>query len=197
MAYYVDLGGGDPQSVLAGRISEVAAEQNKPVVASVLGGDGRRVERQGDSVPTSASPRPARVLCARSSGGSGRPGRWGSGRSSMASTPKLLGPRVAAWLNDHPAVGTQEDGGWLPTAESQALLATHGIPFVASGSCPDVERAVSSAAVLGGPVVLKADFPPPAHAADVDAVLLGLEGEAAVRAGWQELEGRRCRGGRS
>ena len=48
----------------------------------------------------------------------------------------------------------------------------------------------------GGPVVLKADFPPPAHAADVDAVLLGLEGEAAVRAGWQELVRRSRTAGR-
>jgi acyl-CoA synthetase (NDP forming) len=59
-----------------------------------------------------------------------------------------------------------------------------------------VERAVSSASEFGGSVVLKADFPPPAHAADVDAVLLGLEGENAVRAGWQELERRTRLAGR-
>ena len=192
MAYYVDVGGGDPQSVLAA-ISEAAAEQNKPVVASVLGSDGRRVERQGDSVPNFRFPETCAGVLARAV----ERREWLS--RALGQRPEFDGidaeaarARVAAWLDDHPAVGTQEDGGWLPTAESEALLATHQIPFVTSESCPDVEQAVSSAAALGGPVVLKADFPPPAHAADVDAVLLGLEGEAAVRAGWQELE-RRCR----
>jgi hypothetical protein len=49
---------------------------------------------------------------------------------------------------------------------------------------------VAGARSIGTPVALKADFPPPAHAGDVDAVLLGLRGAAAVRAGWQELERR-------
>ncbi len=192
MAYYVDVGGGDPQSVLVA-ISAAAAGQAKPVVASVLGSDGRRVEPHGDSVPNFRFPETCAGVLARAV----ERREWLS--RALGQRPEFDGidaesarARVAAWLDGHPAAGTQGDSGWLPTAESEALLATHGIPFVASESCPDVEQAVSSAAALGGPVVLKADFPPPAHAADVDAVLLGLEGEAAVRAGWQELE-RRCR----
>jgi acyl-CoA synthetase (NDP forming) len=39
-------------------------------------------------------------------------------------------------------------------------------------------------------VALKADFAAPAHPGDIDAVLLGLEGEPAVRSGWRELERR-------
>jgi acetate---CoA ligase (ADP-forming) len=46
------------------------------------------------------------------------------------------------------------------------------------------------AAEIGGPVALKADFAPPAHASDIDAVLLGAKGEAAVRSCWRELERR-------
>jgi len=192
MAYYVDVGGGDPQSVLAA-ISRAAAGQAKPVVASVLGSDGRRVEPEGHSIPNFRFPETCAGVLARAV----RRREWLS--RALGQRPEFdsidaesARTRVAAWLDDHPTVGTQGGGGWLPTAESEALLATHQIPFVASESCPEVEQAVSSAAALGGPVVLKADFPPPAHAADVDAVLLGLEGEAAVRAGWQELE-RRCR----
>ena len=192
MAYYVDLGGGDPQSVLAA-ISAATAGQTKPVVASVLGSDGRRVEPQGNSVPNFRFPETCAGILARAV----ERREWLS--RALGQRPEFDGidaesaqARVAARLDRHPTVGTQGDSGWLPTPESEALLATHQIPFVASESCPDVEQAVSSAAALGGPVVLKADFPPPAHAADVDAVLLGLEGEATVRAGWQELE-RRCR----
>jgi ATP-grasp domain len=39
-------------------------------------------------------------------------------------------------------------------------------------------------------VALKADFAAPAHASEIDAVLLGLEGESAVRSGWREVERR-------
>ena len=43
---------------------------------------------------------------------------------------------------------------------------------------------------MGGPVALKADFAAPARASEIDAVLLGLEGESAVRSGWCELQRR-------
>ena len=70
------------------------------------------------------------------------------------------------------------------------MLATHGIPVAASRHCRDVERAIAVAAEIGAPVALKADLVAPAHASDIDAVLLGLEGEPAVRSGWRELERR-------
>ena len=102
--------------------------------------------------------------------------------------PDLDGPAaravIASLLDREPA------GGWLSLAEAEALLATHGIPVAASHRCPDLERAVAVAADIGAPVALKADFAAPAHASDIDAVLLGLEDEAAVRSGWRELERR-------
>ena len=84
----------------------------------------------------------------------------------------------------------EPEGGWLSLAEAEALLATHGIPFGASHRCRDVERAVAVAAEIGAPVALKADFAAPAHASDIDAVMLGLEDESAVRSGWRELDRR-------
>lgn len=80
--------------------------------------------------------------------------------------------------------------GWLSISEAETLLATHGISFVPSRRCPEVGDAVRAAQGLQGPVALKADVAAPAHAGDVDAVLLGIEGEAAVRAGWLEIERR-------
>ena len=70
------------------------------------------------------------------------------------------------------------------------MLATHGIPVAASHPCLDVERAVAVAAEIGDPVALKADFVAPAHASDIDAVMLGLEGESGAEIGWRELERR-------
>jgi acetate---CoA ligase (ADP-forming) len=68
------------------------------------------------------------------------------------------------------------------------LLATHVIPVAASHHCRDLERAVAMAAEIGAPVALKADFAAPTHASDIDAVMLGLEGESAPRSSWRELE---------
>jgi acetyltransferase len=84
---------------------------------------------------------------------------------------------IASFLDREPA------GGWLSLAEAEALLATHGIPVVASHHCRDLERAVAVAAQIGAPVALKADFVAPAHASDIDAVMLALENESAVRSG--------------
>ena len=196
MAYYIDVGGGDPQEVLAA-ISQLAAQQDKPVVVSVLGADGRRVQWPGISVPNFPFPETCAAVLSRAV----ERREWLS--RALGQRPdfhdidaEAARSRVAAWLGDHPVVSPEEGGGWLPTTESEALLDTYGIPIVASEHCSDVQRAVLSAAAFGGSVVLKADFPPPAHAADVDAVLLGLEGEAAVRAGWQELERRTRSAGR-
>jgi acetate---CoA ligase (ADP-forming) len=87
-------------------------------------------------------------------------------------------------------------GGWLSLAQAEALIATHGIPVAASHRCRDVEHAVAVAAEIGAPVALKAAFAAPAHASDIDAVLLGLEDEWTVRSGWDELERRVHAGGR-
>jgi acyl-CoA synthetase (NDP forming) len=85
---------------------------------------------------------------------------------------------------------TADRGHWLATAEAELLVATHGIAVVRSYRCADADHAVSVAAEIGGPIALKAEFAAPARAGDIDAFLLGLEGEAAVLAGWRELERR-------
>ena len=84
----------------------------------------------------------------------------------------------------------KSEGTWLPKAEAAALLATHGVTVVPAHPCADIDFAVATAEQIGGPIALKAVRPPPAYAGDIDAVLLGLQGQAAVRAGWQELQRR-------
>ena len=71
------------------------------------------------------------------------------------------------------------------------------MPVLEAVHCDTGEEAVAAADRLGGPIALRADFPAPARAGDIDAVLLGLEGGAAVRAGWEELERRVATAGRA
>jgi len=71
----------------------------------------------------------------------------------------------------------------LTEPEAKTLLAACGIPVVATqrvGADPD--EAVSAARAIGFPVVLKILSADISHKSDVGGVVLGLEGEAQVRA---------------
>jgi len=184
MVYYVDFHDGDPEAVLEA-ISAVCEGHPKPVVASVLRSDGRLPERSGLGVPNFLFPESCAAVLARAA----ERREWLSRPlGEPAHYPDLDGPAartvIASFLEREPA------GGWLSLAEAEALLATHGIPVAASHHCHDLERAIAVAAEIGAPVALKADFAAPAHASDIDAVLLGLKGEQAVRSCWRELQRR-------
>lgn len=193
MVHYIDTFGGDPEAVLA-EVSRLAAERGKPVVASVLGKDGRPPMSGPKIVPNFRFPETCATVLSRA-----------ADRRDWLSRP--LGQRPIYDDVDVPAArgladsGLEPDGGpagsWLPVADAEALLRSHGIIFVASVRVVDLDQAVAAAAEIGGPVALKADFPPPADAGDIDAVLLGLEGDAAVRSGWRQLEQRVSLAGRA
>jgi acyl-CoA synthetase (NDP forming)/RimJ/RimL family protein N-acetyltransferase len=184
MVFYVEFYDGDPDAVLQA-ISTASAGQPKPVVASVLGSGGRLPARTGMGVPNFLFPESCAAVLARAA----ERREWLS--RPLGEPPRysdLDGPAarsvISSFLDREPA------GGWLSLAEAEALLATHGIPVRASHHCRDVERAVAVAARSGAPVALKADLAAPAHASDIDAVMLALEDESAVRSGWRELERR-------
>ncbi len=184
MGYYVEYYDGDPEAVLDA-ISAAAEGQPKPVVASVLGADGRLPERTRVGVPNFLFPESCAAVLARAaerrewlSRPLGEPPRYSD--LDRAAAREL----ISSFLDREPS------GGWLTAANTEALLATHGIPIVGSHHCLDIERAVAVAAEIGAPVALKADSAAPAHASDIDAVLLGAKGEAAVRSCWHELERR-------
>jgi acyl-CoA synthetase (NDP forming)/RimJ/RimL family protein N-acetyltransferase len=184
MVFYVDIHEGDPDAVLE-TISVACAGQPKPAVASVVRSDGRRRPRTSTGVPNYLFPE----SCANVLASAVERRKWLSqplGEAPHYPDLDAAGARaiVDAFLEREPA------GGWISLGEAEALLATHGIPVVRSYRCSDVERAIDVAAGIGKPVALKADFQAPGHASDIDAVLRGLHGEAAIRAGWRELQQR-------
>jgi acyl-CoA synthetase (NDP forming)/GNAT superfamily N-acetyltransferase len=184
MVFYVDFHDGDPEGVLEA-ISAVSAGQPKPVVASVLRSNGQLPARSGDGVPNYLFPESCAAVLARAA----ERREWLSQPlGEPPDYPNLDGPTarllIASFLARVPA------GGWLSLAEAEALLATHGIPVAAARCCLDLDSAVAAAAQLAAPVVLKADSVAPMTPGDIDAVLLGLDGEAALRSGWHELQRR-------
>jgi acetate---CoA ligase (ADP-forming) len=185
MAFYVDPLGGDPGGVLEA-ISKTAAGQDKPVVASVVTAEGELPTGGGIRVPNFRFPEACADVLARAadrhawlSRPVGEPPRYGD--LDPAAARELIGSH----LEREPG-----DEAWLTNDEAQALLATHGLAHVPSHRCANEDCAVSIAEQIGAPIALKARRRPPAYAGDIDAVLLGLEGEGAVRAGWRELKRR-------
>jgi acyl-CoA synthetase (NDP forming)/RimJ/RimL family protein N-acetyltransferase len=182
LASYVDHHGGDPEEVLSA-ISGASLDASKPVVASVVRADGRLPPRTGSGVPNFLFPESCVAALARA-----------ADRRSWLSRP--LGERPA--FSDIDDVGArvvidsffdrEPGGGWLSLAEAESLLATHGIPFAESHQCRELDDALVLTTEMGRPVALKADFPPPAHASEIHAILLGLDGTPAVSSGWRELQ---------
>ena len=184
MVFYVDVHEGDPDAVLE-MISMACAGQPKPAVASVVRSDGRRRPRTRGGVPNFLFPEScANVLASAVE----RRGWLSRPLGEVPDYADLDGPAARAivdgFLDRNPA------GGWISLGEAETLLATHGIPVVASYRCRDLKRAVAVAAEIGKPIALKADFEAPGPAGDIDAVLRGLLGDPAIRAGWLELQRR-------
>jgi acyl-CoA synthetase (NDP forming)/RimJ/RimL family protein N-acetyltransferase len=171
-------------------LEAATAGADKPVVACIVGPDGRLPERERWTVPNYRFPEAAvRALA------------LAADRRDWLSRP--LGQRPAFDDVDPEraraiAAAALEagGGGWLERAPAAELLATHGVPLLRGERCATGEEAVAAADRLDGPIALRADFPAPARAGDIDAVLLGLDGGAAVRAGWEELERRVTAAGR-
>ncbi|MBV8734039.1 MAG: acetate--CoA ligase family protein, partial [Solirubrobacterales bacterium] len=182
MVLYIDRCAGKPGEILDA-VSGAALGQVKPVVATIVGTDGKLPARSETSVPNFAFPE----MCAGVLGRAAERREW-------LSRPLGEHPRFGD-LDAQAAraqIGASLEAGrrWLTLDEAQALLATHGIAFEPSTLCSTVEDAVAAAREVGAPIALKAALPAPETASDIDAVLLGLEGDGAVEAGWRELQRR-------
>jgi succinyl-CoA synthetase beta subunit len=81
----------------------------------------------------------------------------------------------------------EEMGHMLPEPEAAELLASCGIPYVEHGVAATVEEAVALAGRLGYPVVLKIVSPDIVHKTEAGGVVIGLEDERALRAGYDEI----------
>jgi acyl-CoA synthetase (NDP forming)/RimJ/RimL family protein N-acetyltransferase len=185
MVFYVDPLGGDPSGILEA-ISMSAVGQGKPVVACVVSAEGELPTGRSVAVPNYRFPEYCADVLARAA----ERRDWLS--RPVGESPQYgdLDPAAARRLIGSRLDRGQSEGAWLASAEAEALLATHGLTVVPSYKCETIDQAIAAAEQIGGPIALKADISPPVYAGEIDAVLLGLRGQAAIRAGWEELERR-------
>jgi len=82
---------------------------------------------------------------------------------------------------------SEERSHMLLEPDAAALLDSCGIPYVEHGMAATVEDAVEAAERIGYPVVLKIVSADIVHKTEAGGVMVGLEDEAALRAGFEEL----------
>ncbi len=102
-----------------------------------------------------------------------------------AQPPPALDPPGAAAARWRPAVA-----GGLDGEELFALLRDYGIPAVRTVSAATRAAALTAAAQIGYPAVLKTGEPGIAHKSDVGGVRLGLDGPEAAGAAYDDLAAR-------
>ena len=105
----------------------------------------------------------------------------------LADMPGLTHSRTQAPV---PRPAGADADGWLAPAQTFAALAEAGVAFAAWRCADDVEDAVSAAAELRFPVVLKAVRPGMVHKSDAGGVRIGVATAAAVRGVLADFEAR-------
>jgi acyl-CoA synthetase (NDP forming)/RimJ/RimL family protein N-acetyltransferase len=103
--------------------------------------------------------------------------------------PELAGLRqadarqlVSGFLAD------RADGGWLPAGTAAELLSCYRIPLITTLAAGSEQEAVTSAAELGGRVVLKAEAEGLVHKSDAGAVRLDLRTPQEIRGAYRVFE---------
>jgi acetyl coenzyme A synthetase (ADP forming)-like protein len=112
-------------------------------------------------------------------------GRWRRRPTGDVSTPAGCRPDEAASII---ARALADGAGWLGPRDVGRLLDCYGLPLITARIVAGADAAAAAAAELGGPVALKAVAPGLVHKTDAGAVVLGLEGADAVRAGAGRIE---------
>jgi acetyl coenzyme A synthetase (ADP forming)-like protein len=165
----------DEVAEAVGRVAhEVAAE--KPLLAVTLSAAGipAAFRRPGQRVAAFAYPESA----ARALGRAAQRADWM--RRPQGAVPELDGiDREAARAVVERALAAADDA-WLPAADVRELLEAYGVPLVPERLAAEDDAAVSAAAELGFPAVVKTALPG-AHKTELGGIALDLENEDAVR----------------
>lgn len=181
--------------VLTGDVSEIARAVR--AVAEAVGGGTTVVavfmpseeaaavlEAAGGTViPTYPFPETAALALARAA----RYGEWL--RRNPGTIPELDGVDPAAAREVVLAALDRlgADGGWLDAREVEEVLAAISVTVPRAAVVADEDGAVTAASALGGPVAVKVVPGNGVHKSDLDGVLLGVEGEQAVRSAFRHV----------
>jgi acetate---CoA ligase (ADP-forming) len=100
---------------------------------------------------------------------------------------RSLAPATTPSIRDQAAGMLAAAGPVLTENDAKALLAGYGVPRPAETLATSVDDAVAVAAGIGGAVALKVQSPDITHKTEAGAVVLGVQGEAAVREAFEKV----------
>ena len=182
---YTPQGAASPTK-LAESIVAVAEERIKPILTVWMGEDEVRAARQlfySKNIPTYASPEAAiktyMYMCKYKRNLDllyETPEELSVGLSPPSSHLKLLAKRAL-----------EEGKTCLTEDKADKFLDAYGIPRAGGVLCANVEQAVSAAASIKYPVVLKIVSPDVIHKVDVGGVITGVSSEGELREAFSKL----------
>ncbi|MBP2367747.1 acetate--CoA ligase family protein [Pseudonocardia parietis] len=110
-------------------------------------------------------------------------------RDAVSGTPQAATPQAATSQPGTPVAvpeASARRGAWSETA-ARALLTEAGIPVVPGEAATSARQAAKAAAGFGGPVAMKVVSPDVLHKSDIGGVRLGVTGDEAVAAAYDEI----------
>jgi acyl-CoA synthetase (NDP forming) len=166
------------EPVIREAVAEGSADKTMLTVFMEAGGDARSGRKpEGPRIPVYPFPEPAARALARAT----RHAEWRArpeGDVVEYTDTEHQKAQDVIW-EALARLGTE--GGWLEAGEAEQVLAAYGIHPAASRTAVTPEEAIEAAAAIGGPVVLKVIAPSALHKSDVGGIVLGVEGDRAVR----------------
>ena len=100
---------------------------------------------------------------------------------------KLAGGGAGGVATVTPLAADLPHAGVIPEYRAKQVLATVGVPFPPGGFAATLDEAKAVAALIGYPVVIKAQAQALSHKSDAGGVLLNIADAAALAAAWQQL----------
>ncbi|HSJ27065.1 MAG TPA: acetate--CoA ligase family protein, partial [Acidimicrobiia bacterium] len=174
------------QRVATALHSIAAAYQGSTTLLSVFmqsDAAGAFLRSEEANIPTYPFPEAAAIALSRAVGY----GEWLQRDPGEVPVLDGIDLEAARRVVEEALAGRDESGVWLEPAATEALLAAFGLDLPRAGTAATPDEAVRVAREIGGPVVLKVISESALHKSDVGGVLLDIEGEEAVRAGFASV----------
>jgi acetate---CoA ligase (ADP-forming) len=168
---------------VATAILQARASSSKPIVACLFGLTDLSAEAtylEGHGIPTYTFPEEA----VEGLGGLARYRAWQSRPHRPVRTFPVDGTRAARLIDTALASGRSV----LPEYAARGLLEAYGVPFPGAALATTVDEALSAAARIGYPVVLKVASPDISHKTEVGGVAVGLSDAGGLRAAWERMD---------
>eukprot|EP00771_Trimastix_marina_P002847 gnl/Trimastix_PCT/4012.p1 GENE.gnl/Trimastix_PCT/4012~~gnl/Trimastix_PCT/4012.p1 ORF type:complete len:951 (+),score=275.24 gnl/Trimastix_PCT/4012:40-2853(+) len=173
-------------NALSQQLKAAAGRCNKPLLSSFVGGEelepARKMLLRAGIPCYSFSDEAARMYAYMASYYRNLQILYGKPLKTPFVDPAIP-KRACAWLEEI----RNEGRTLLSEHESKRLLSMFGIPIAETLVCATAEEAVTAAASLGYPVVLKLHSNTITHKSDVGGVLLNIGSEQAVREGYESI----------